>query len=307
MMLPRLILIPFVLFFDTASARPAELYVDATAGMDTNPGLAARPLKTLAAAMDQAVGGDTIFLQPGKYGPINPKVGVDRNVFDEQYVTIRPAPEVVEPRKKIFIQRLSFGVRSGVLTGNDRKGVYDIYLRVKGVCILDGVYVYGGRHLEIIDCRIQRTPPWTGSADAIEKFAVKFGAGDELLVSECEITDTAGGVTNAPFGSSPLGPPLGRYVSRAMPNRLMPNTKDGWVELSCCGSGSSTWLHPLWLPASPTIDMRRRSSTAGPTVGSVGRMSATKSKARTSDPSSLPNTLSGSSSPGRNQLSSMAW
>jgi hypothetical protein len=194
MMLPRLIVVPFVLFFVTASAWSAELHVDAAAGMDTNPGSAARPLRTLAAAMDQTVGGHTIFLQPGKYGPIAPKVGVDRNVFEGQYVTIRPAPGVVESGEKISIQRLNFGVRSGVLTGEDRKGAYDIYLRVKGVRILDGVYVYGGRHLEIIDCRIQRTPPWTGSAEAIEKFAVQFGAGDDLLVSGCEITDTAGGV-----------------------------------------------------------------------------------------------------------------
>lgn len=194
MMLPRLTVTTFVLFCVTASAWPAEVYVDATAGMEGNPGSAARPLKTLAAAMDQAVGGDTIFLQPGRYGPINPKVGVDSDVFEEQYVTIRPAPGVLDPREEISIQRLSFGVRSGVLTGDGRRGVYDIHLRVKGVCILDGVYVYGGRHLEMIDCRIQRTPPWTGSAEAIEKFAVKFGAGDDLLVSECEITDTAGGV-----------------------------------------------------------------------------------------------------------------
>ncbi len=184
-----------VMFWVTTSLWSADLYVDPASGIDANPGSATQPLETLAAALDRAVGGDTIFLQPGKYDAITPSVGVDGHVVEEQYVTIQPAPEVVESREKISIERLTFGVRSGALTGENRTGVYDIYLRVRGVCILDGVYVYGGRHLEILDCRIQRKRPWTGSAEAIEKFAVRFGAGDDLLVRGCEITNTAGGVT----------------------------------------------------------------------------------------------------------------
>jgi len=193
-MLLRPIVLAFALLVIASPAVCADLYVDAAGGADDNPGSAGQPLKTLGAAMQRASAGDTIHLQPGRYGAIEPDVGVGEHVFTGRHVTIQPAPGVKNSRRQITIERLRFGSRSGTLTGDGRRGVYDIFLRVKGVRIPDGVYVYGGRHLELIDCRIGREPPWTGSHEAIEKFAVRFGAGDDLLVKDCEITDTAGGV-----------------------------------------------------------------------------------------------------------------
>jgi len=189
----RMTVFALVLLFSTNTALSADIHVDAAGGDDTNPGSAAAPLKTLDAAMKSASGGDTIHLQPGDYGAIEPEVGVGKHVFTGSHVAIQPAPGVKNSRQRISIERLRFGSRSGTLTGEGRRGVFDIYLRVRGVRILDGVYVYGGRHLEVIDCRVERKPPWTGSAEAIEKFAVRFGAGDDLSVEDCEITNTAGG------------------------------------------------------------------------------------------------------------------
>ncbi len=172
----------------------AEVHVDAARGSDENPGTAAQPLQSIEAAVARATGGDTILLQPGEYGPIERRGGPGQHLFTERYVTIRPGPNVTDSRKHISIERVRFGVRSGTLTGEGRKGVFDLWLRVEGIRIVDGVYVYGGRHLEVSNCRIERVGPHVGSPENIEKFAVNFGAGDDLTVRDSQITHTAGGV-----------------------------------------------------------------------------------------------------------------
>jgi hypothetical protein len=125
-MIPRLTITASLLFLAADSTWSAELYVDVGAGRDTNPGTAARPLKSLTAALDRATGGDTIFLQPGDYGVVNPAVGVDKHVFQSRYVTVQPAAGVENSRERISIQQLSFGTRSGTLTGEGRRGVTTI-------------------------------------------------------------------------------------------------------------------------------------------------------------------------------------
>jgi len=177
----------------SAVAFAADYHVDAAKGNDAAPGSANNPFKSLDAAISRAVGGDTIHLHPGKYGPITRAGGVSQHLYTGQHVTIQPVADMTDSRGKVSIEKISLGVRTGSFTGADRKGVFDIYLRVKGVRIIDGVFVYGGRHLEILGCLIERIGPHVGSVANIEKFALNFGAGDDLTAKDCEITNTAGG------------------------------------------------------------------------------------------------------------------
>lgn len=173
----------------------AEITVDAQAGDDANSGAANAPLKTLEAAFAKAQVGDVIYLKPGDYADFTFRGGLDQHLFaGEGMVTIQPAPGVDNPQESISIGRMTFGVRAGSFSGEDGRGVFDINLRVEGVKLRDGVYTFGGRNMELVNCRIERAPPWVGSVEAIEKFAVVFGAGDGLVVEGCEITNTAGGI-----------------------------------------------------------------------------------------------------------------
>lgn len=174
----------------------AEFTLDPTVGDDANEGSPEMPLKTLGVALDKATAGDVILLRAGEYSGFDYRGGADRTMplISGGYATIKPAPEVQNPQEAISLGRLNFGARASQWNGEDRKGVFDINLRIEGVLLRDGVYNFGGRRLELVDCRIEREPPWTGSVEAIEKFAVELGAGEDFLIENCEITNTAGGL-----------------------------------------------------------------------------------------------------------------
>jgi len=186
----------FVLLLAPLMGLAAEITVDPQAGNDANAGSPDAPLKTLEAAFAKAAAGDTIFLNAGDYPDFQYMGGKDRKtpLIEGGYVTVKPTPGVANPKESVSLGRLTFGARVGQYNGEDRKGVFDINLRIEGVKLRDGVYTYGGRRMQLVDCRIEREPPWVGSAEAIEKFAVSFGPGDELLVEGCEITNTGGGI-----------------------------------------------------------------------------------------------------------------
>lgn len=173
-----------------------EIYVDAQAGDDANNATAQSPLKTLDKAISQAKAGDVIFLQAGEYPGFDYRGGDDRKtpLVDGGYVTIKPAPGVENSLESVSLGKMNFGVRAGVFNGEEGKGVFDINLRVEDVLLRDGVVNHGGRKLQLIGCRIQREPPWTGSVENIEKFAVVLGAGEDFLIENCDITKTAGGL-----------------------------------------------------------------------------------------------------------------
>lgn len=137
----------------------ADINVDPRAGDDSGDGSAQAPLKTLEAALSRASAGDVILLQAGAYPDFQYMGGEDRKtpLIEGGCVTVKPAIGVDKPKETVSLGRLTFGGRAGVYKGEDRKGVFDINLR-------------------------------------IEKFAVSFGPGDELLVEGCDITNTGGGI-----------------------------------------------------------------------------------------------------------------
>ncbi|MBN8460042.1 MAG: carbohydrate-binding protein [Verrucomicrobia bacterium] len=81
---------PIVLVLASALAGAAELHVSASGGSDKNPGAAAAPLKTIQAAANKAMPGDTITVHAGIYRErINPPRG---GVSDARRIVYQAAP-----------------------------------------------------------------------------------------------------------------------------------------------------------------------------------------------------------------------
>lgn len=177
------------------SSLPANpFYVDAAKGSDTNAGTQDAPFQTIQRALENIPGGSTILLKPGNYPAIEHKAKVGLAVVQGEIVTIKPAPDVADPLKEVSIARIQIGSRAGVFSGTDNKGTYDVNLRVEKVRIPDGVFMYGGRHLQIVGCLVERIGPWTGSEENIEKVGVQLGGCSDVLIEECEVTNTGVGL-----------------------------------------------------------------------------------------------------------------
>jgi len=178
-----------------SSVWAGDFYVNPAKGSESNAGTKDAPFKTLAQAMAAAQGGDTIYLSEGEYAAIEYPGKVGENIFNDSYVTIKSAPEVVDPHKTVSIERVKIGTRAGVLAGEDRKGTFDVWLRFENLRFADGVYLFGGKHLQVVDCRIERIGPWVGSVENIEKSAVELGGCSDILIEKCEVTNTGTGLT----------------------------------------------------------------------------------------------------------------
>jgi len=178
-----------------SSVSAGDFFVNAGGGSDGNPGTRNAPFKTLAQALASARGGETIFLFEGEYPAIEYSGKAGGNIFEGNYVTIKPAPEVQDPLKSVSIERVKIGARAGVLAGEDKTGSFDVWLRLENLRLPDGVFLFGGRHLQLAHCRIERAGPWVGSVENIEKSAVELGGCSDVLIEKCDITNTGIGLT----------------------------------------------------------------------------------------------------------------
>ncbi len=173
-----------------------DWHVDAHEGRDANAGTRTAPFQTLSQAVRKAQGGDTILLMPGVYDGIIERMNPGKHLFENDYVTIRPAEGDGEAaRDNVKIGRIQLGVRGSNFAGPDGMGVFDAYLRLQNVTLTDGVYAFGARHLEVVDCRIERIGLWAGDNEAIHKTAVQLGGGSYHRVQGCDITNTGIGVS----------------------------------------------------------------------------------------------------------------
>ena len=168
------------------SAQAATYHVDAIAGNDvTGDGSAAAPLASLAKVRPLLEGGDTVVLYDGDYGSIEEVRSGVVDLYDD-WVTYRAAPGASPT-----IEHIYFGYNAGSYIGpQDQTGAYDVYLRFEGLHIKDGLASYGARHWALVDCRVERYGPWTGSVAAIEKTAVFWRGGTDIRIEGCEITRT---------------------------------------------------------------------------------------------------------------------
>lgn len=172
------------------AAGAATYHVDAIGGDDAlGNASAASPWRTLARVRPLLRGGDTVILYDGDYGSIEEVRSGVTDLYDD-WVTYQAA-DGASPS----IEHVYFGWNSGSYTGpNDQTGAYDVYLRLQGLHIRDGLSSYGARHWALVDCLVERYGPWTGSADNIEKTAVAWRCGTDILIQGCEITNTGTGI-----------------------------------------------------------------------------------------------------------------
>lgn len=95
---------PIVLILASALAGAAEFHVSAGNGSDTNSGSAAAPLKTIQAAANKAMPGDTVTVRAGVYREcVNPPRG---GLSDAKRITYQAAPgeKVVVTGSEVFDQ-----------------------------------------------------------------------------------------------------------------------------------------------------------------------------------------------------------
>ena len=170
-------------------------YLDAVNGNNSNPGTSEAPWKTMERAMPDWNGvgvkvlpGDTVKLQNGNYGIIVEGKGPS-DVFDN-WVTYKAADNATPE-----IDYIRFGANGAQYFGENHAGTYDVYMRFIGIHILNGVTMYGPRHVAFEDCLIERIGPWTGSEGNIEKTAVGMRGGQDITIKDCEITRTGTGIS----------------------------------------------------------------------------------------------------------------
>jgi len=178
----------FAVVIITSAAEPMTpvYHVDAVRGNDAaGDGSAALPLKTIGHALSLLSGGETVVLHSGEYGALQARANAEGEIFSK-WVTVKAA-DGAQPK----VERV---VVSGPKGPQDQTGGFDVYLRLEGLTIVDGVRIDGGRHWALVGCRVERQGPWTGSVENIEKTAVSFRCGTDILIQDCEITRTGTGI-----------------------------------------------------------------------------------------------------------------
>jgi len=176
-------------FSNVASAQEtaANVYhVDAIRGDDqSGDGSAVGPWKTFGRVRPLLKGGDSVVLYDGQYGEIRERLTAGDAIFSK-WVTVKAAAGTKPEIERVVV--------SGPKGPQDQTGGFDVYLRLEGLTIPDGVQIDGGKHWALVDCRVERRGPWTGSVENIEKTAVSFRCGADVLVQGCEITRTGTGI-----------------------------------------------------------------------------------------------------------------
>lgn len=169
----------------TEASFAADWWVDAQAKFP-GTGSEAAPYLELSEALNSASGGDTIHLKAGAYEGISFRSDAGSALFENDYVTIRPAEGVTNNTDvSIGHIRLARGWPS-----ED----FNAYLRIENVVLSDGAYLERATHVQFIGCLIEREGPWTGSSENIEKTALKMRNAHNVLVENCEITRTGTGL-----------------------------------------------------------------------------------------------------------------
>jgi len=162
-------------------------YLDIVNGDDiTGDGSSGSPWQTLAKAQAVGVAGDTFILAAGNYGPFEERADATGGWdIRSDWVTYKAAEGADVDLESILISYI------GSLPPDPlQEGAFDAYLRFEDIDILDGVNCQSARHWALVGCLIERYGPWTGSVANIEKTAVNWRCGTDILIENCEITNT---------------------------------------------------------------------------------------------------------------------
>jgi len=189
-----------VVYAASADTCQPVYHIDAINGDDdTGDGSSAHPWQTLGRVRPLLDGGETVVLHDGNYGTIEEAQSSASNVFAD-WVTYKAAPGC-DPE----LEHVYFGKYASQWLPVDLHGNYDAYVRFEGLHIKDGFRAYGARHWALVDCLVERYGPWTGSVENIEKTAITFRCGDDILIQGCEVTNTGTGLAGAGHGISIIG------------------------------------------------------------------------------------------------------
>ncbi len=184
-------------------------HLDAVNGSDEGDGSAGSPWKTFKKALFSVQSGDTVLLYTGDYGRLVAGRTKDENVIwgdfalplahFTDWVTFKPAPGQT-PRAT----QIDFGTRNTTeLTSNNLsvqlpftvKGNVDLFIRIEGLIIEDGVKILGGKHIEIAKCTINRVGDLSGSvANLDNKLGVNISNGRYITIRDNDITHVSIGI-----------------------------------------------------------------------------------------------------------------
>lgn len=173
----------------TKVSEAKTVYVDQAHGVNSVANISnGKAVQSLEFAWPHIVSGDTVLLSPGRYAFPTP-LGIDaklpNNIFRSWVNVIGAGTSTV------ITNQLVFGADGGQYYGTNWSGTFDAFLRLSELHLSGGIEVYGARYLEVNSCKITIPGPWTGSAEAINRRAVKVRGGSQLAFESCEVTDTA--------------------------------------------------------------------------------------------------------------------
>jgi len=166
---------------------PKVYYLDAVNGDDTTgDGSAGAPWQNLAKVQTVLAGRDSVILASGNYGAFE-MIATASGGWDlyDDWVTYRAADGA-----DVEFESVRIAYTGSSPPDPTQEGFFDAYIRIEDVHILDGVVCNSARHWALVDCLIERYGPWTGSVDDIEKTALSFRCGTDILLEDSEITNT---------------------------------------------------------------------------------------------------------------------
>lgn len=168
---------------NAVSTRPT-VHVDAVNGNDTSgDGSAGAPYQSMAKVLTVITGGEDVIIHDGSYG--NVTINKGGNLYSD-WVVFKAAPGAAPELGKFTL--------AGPSGPQNQTGGYNAYVRLENLILRDGWEANGAKHWALVECLIERIGPWTGSVANIEKTAVAFRNGTDILIEGCEITNTGTGI-----------------------------------------------------------------------------------------------------------------
>jgi hypothetical protein len=182
-------------------------YVDADAGSDDNDGSESAPFATITYALEQAQGGEMIYVADGDYGDL--RFGADFYSESSNYAT---------PIEEVFTDWVTLRAMDGeapelgyVQLGTlynedasdaidfDQLGNSDLRLRIDGFTITNDMDIYGSRYVDIRNCTISQQGDFASMTDAekldyMSDAGIAVQNGRYVLLLDNEITNTGYGV-----------------------------------------------------------------------------------------------------------------
>jgi len=175
-------IIALLLLSTTTCLVAKDIYISASSGSDSSGnGTVGKPYRTWTTGRSTAISGDRILLDSGEYGDIV-EDNAGKDLFSG-WVKIEAMPG-----KSPVVNSLRFGANVSMYRKDADNGVYNAYMQFDGIAFLDGISIYGARHVNIKNSSVQRIGPWTGSTANITKTGILLESCSYITISHCQIS-----------------------------------------------------------------------------------------------------------------------